>query len=512
MKLIRKRLLSAVLSLTVIVSVFSLSGAALTIVNPTKAPEQIALAMTSTPETSMNVNWTTIDTTLTNPVVMVWAKNSKESSAVAFNAAVETMTISNSTILDSSNNRITMKNFYSAAITGLKPNTEYSYRCGVAGSMSEVKTFKTASNSNGEFTFLYFSDSQVSGNHSKAWQTNLDIAKKMYPDASFIYIAGDLTNTTADEGQWESFFNQQGNAQFNDKFIGSLISEIPMAATMGNHDSSNGGIGGMNSHYAFGSEVNGAPDTYAFDYGAARMIIINTEPAYAQNSASLLAAQTTFLRDEVAQAKAEDKWVIVGFHKSIYSGGDHMDDSDVIFSRKYWSPIFAELDVDMVLQGHDHVLSRGFVKADGTKADVTKQLSDRSFMAKKPDNAPLYYVGNTGSSLKFYAPILSNSWIQPGDPVAPDFGYLDINSALPAGFISLFDGKQLNPGPCTNDELEATDPNFYRTPTFTAVTVSNGSIQFKTYMTGFDPNTNSITHDTFLYDSLKVTRPQHGAK
>ena len=172
-------------------------------------------------------------------------------------------------------------------------------------------------------------------------------------------------------------------------------------------------------------------------------------------------------------------------------------------------PIFAELNVDAVLQGHDHVLSRGFVQADGTKADITKQIADRTYLAKKPANAPLYYVGNTGSSLKFYAPLMNNDWIKQGDPVAPDFGYLDINSALPAGYTNAA-GEVLNPGPCTNDELEGIDPDFYRTPTFTAITVSKGSIEFKTFMTGFDPNANSVVHPTFMFDNLKVTRPQHG--
>lgn len=471
--------------------------------DPAKAPAEIAVAVTTEPTSSMSINWTTIDTSLTDPKVLVWEASKSESSAATFDATTETRTVSASTIAG-----VTQKSFNTVTLTGLTSDREYSYRVGTAGAMSEVKSFRTASENNGKYTFIYVSDSQVSGNHSKAWQANLDAAKKMYPDASFIYIAGDLTNTANDEGQWESFFNQPGNAQYNDTFSGSLISDIPLAAAMGNHDASNGGVGGINSHYTFGSDVNGVPDSYAFDYGSARMIVLNTENAYSRDSESLRAAQQAFLRTEVADAKAHDQWTIVGFHKSIYSGANHMDDADVIVNRKYWGPILADLNVDAVLQGHDHVLSRGFIKADGTKADVTQQLSDRTFKAKKPANAPLYYVGNTGSSLKFYAPIMSNDWIQPGDPVASDFGYLDINSALPAGYTNAV-GELLNPGPSTNDDLEGVDPDFYRTPTFTAVTVTKGSIDFQTYMTGFDPNTNSITKDTFLYDSLKVTRPGH---
>ncbi|OPX84111.1 MAG: Calcineurin-like phosphoesterase [Pelotomaculum sp. PtaB.Bin104] len=465
-----------------------------------QTPSQIGLAMTSEPTNSIIINWTTIDTTLTDPVVQVWQANKDESSAVEFTAQAEKRAVTYSTM------GAAEKNFYSATITGLKPNTQYSYRCGTEEEMSEVHSFETAPDNNGKYTFIYFSDSQVAGNHSLAWQANLDIAEEMYPDAKFIYIAGDLTDKAQNEGQWEAFFNQPGNAMFNEDFSGNLISELPLAAAMGNHDAGSGGVGGMASHYTWGSEVNGVPVSYAFDYGAARIIILNLESAYSQNSEAYRLAQTEFLEEEVAQAKAEGKWTFVGYHKALYSGANHMDDGDVINNRKYWAPKFAELDVDFVLQGHDHVLSRGFITADGYAADITRQVSDREYMAKDPDNAPLYYCGNTGSSLKFYAPIMDDSWIQPGDPVSPQFGYLDINSALPAGYVSEVTGKVLNPGPCTNDDLEGQDLNFFRTPTFTAVTVSNGTIEFDTYMTGFDPNTNSIVKDTFLYDSIKVTR------
>jgi 3',5'-cyclic AMP phosphodiesterase CpdA len=331
----------------------------------------------------------------------------------------------------------------------------------------------------------------------------------MYPGASFLYIAGDLTNTAANEGQWESFFNQPGNSMFNSTFSGSLISDLPVAAAMGNHDSAGAGAGGMVTHFKFASQVNGVPVSYAFDYGAAHFIILNLENTYSRDSQGFRSAQEQFLRDEVAAAKAKGMWTFVGYHKSLYSGANHMDDSDVINNRKYWTPIFTELGVDFVLQGHDHVLSRGFIQTVGgsaSKLDITRRINDREFMAKQPENAPLYYVGNTASSLKFYGPLLNNNWILPGDPVLPDYELFDINSAVPAGYINLLTGKLMNPGPCTNDDLEGVDPNFFRTPTFTAVTVSNGKVTFETHMTGFDPATNSIVKDTFTYDTLSVIR------
>lgn len=471
-----------------------------------KLPAQIGLTMTTDPATSVSINWTTTDIGLTDAKVMVWEKAAGENTAVTYNANIENRTVSNSTIKTGSGQTVTNKNFYSAAVTGLKPNTEYYYKCGALSIMSQVRSFTTAKISNEEYTFIYISDSQVSDNNSKGWNANMDIAKQKYPDAKFIFIAGDITNTAANEGQWESFFNQPGNAQYNDKFSGSLVSEIPVTAVMGNHDAANGGAGGMCSHFTWASQVNGVPVSYAYTYGSARYIILNIENAYSMNNEAARKAQTEFLMNETTKAKEDGLWTIVGFHKSLYSGGDHMDDSDVTFNRKYWAPILAEIGVDVVLQGHDHILSRGFVKADGTKADVTKKVSDRTYSAIQPENAPLYYVGNCGSTLKFYSMLTNNDWIKPGDPVAPNYEFLDLDSAAPAGHI-------LNPlGPCTDDSFEGKDPEFVRVPTFTAVTVSNKSIKFETYMTGFDRETNTIIKDTFLYDSFTVNKAKESIK
>ena len=50
------------------------------------------------------------------------------------------------------------------------------------------------------------------------------------------------------------------------------------------------------------------------------------------------------------------------------------------------------------------------------------------------------------------------------------------------------------------------DPSFFRTPTFTSISVTKGTLEFNTYMTGYDPYTDQIVANTFLYDSPKVTR------
>jgi len=140
-----------------------------------KTPEQIALAMTTDPQTSISINWTTLDTTLTEAKVWVWEAGENENTALEYPALIETRNVYNSTIAG-----VTQKNFYSVTVTGLQAATEYNYRCGVIEAMSGVGSFTTAQTGNDEFTFIYISDSQVSGNHSKGWNANLDIIKEKH--------------------------------------------------------------------------------------------------------------------------------------------------------------------------------------------------------------------------------------------------------------------------------------------------------------------------------------------
>jgi PAS domain S-box-containing protein len=48
------------------------------------------------------------------------------------------------------------------------------------------------------------------------------MAEETVPDAEFLYIAGDLTDTAVNEGQWEGFFNQEGKVSE----LNSALAEI----------------------------------------------------------------------------------------------------------------------------------------------------------------------------------------------------------------------------------------------------------------------------------------------
>ena len=445
------------------------------------APAQIGVAMTEAPQHSVNITWTTISTNLTNPTVTIYLGGEVIKTVAA---AKTNRSVSSSNLRNESGSAVSQKAFYEALIDGLDPDTTYTYVCGAedaggASYVGEGNTFKTAPAARDEFTFIYLADTQSSGVNGKAITANSGFFKN--ENASFIYIAGDLTDTAANEGQWETFFNQKAASYANDTLVNnnyeSAMSDFVISAVQGNHD--NNTFAGHLTYPATG----GTNITYAYTYGSARFIMLNFE-----NTATR-PQQETFLRAQTADAKADGLWIIVGFHKSIYSGASHMTDSDVINARQYWSPIFAELDVDVVLQGHDHVLSRGFVSEWGENMGNTWKTGPRTYMANKPSNAPLYYVGNCASTLKFYSPVSFTT--STTNRVVADYGFLDLNSARPAGHVQ-------NPeGPQTGDSLAH--------PTYTTVTVSDEYITFNTYMFSYDRN-NDVAGEPYLYDTFTVTR------
>ena len=487
-----KKLSALFLSIVLAISLFG-SVAFADDVSPDAAPAQIGVTMTEDPQHSVSVTWTTIDTNLTDPVVTV--------NGMTFNAVKTVRAVTSSNLTAANGTAVTQKAFYNAILTGLEPGTAYTYVCSAKGADGEVYagaggTFRTAPSAGDDFTFMYWADPQASGVNGKAITANSSFLKKY--DLSFLYIAGDLTDTAANEGQWETFFNQKAAGYVDSSLVSNnfsnALSDYVIASVQGNHDN-----GTFANHIAHPNS-GGADNTYAYTYGSARFIMLNLETGYIPARAE----QQAFLREQAAYAKANGLWTIVGFHKAIYSGASHMNDNDVIDARQYWAPLFAELDVDVVLQGHDHVLSRGFVDAAGNNARSTQGdvmnyriTGSRAYAANKPANAPLYYEGNCASTLKFYSASSYRNNTNDGSEylAAANYAFLDLNSARPTGHTQNPNGPQSD-----------TQQN----PTYTTVAVTNESITFATYC--FPYNTVSDTvgpiagYEPWLYDSFTVTR------
>lgn len=422
------------------------SIAAYSVIDENKVPAQLNVHVGNDAATQVNVTYTTITDTTT-----VIALQKAEGGEIMY-------------VEGSSYQGLGGKYIHEIAVSGLEPYTEYTYTVG-DGFNTYEGTFKTALAKNDEtaFTFVYLADTQVSNaTNAKALGATLAEVNNMNPD--FVYLAGDVTDTNNNESQWEWLFNNEGAYPTGgeDMFANNLV-----AVTQGNHDNNE-----MYQHINAPEEAGKI--VYSFDYGCAKFIILNLEAA--RYSEDARAEQEAYLRQEVADAKENGQWTIVGFHKSLYTGASHITDSDIISARTFWAPIFAELDVDLVLQGHDHVYSRGFVTAEGENANPEK-AADGTIL--QPDNAPLYMVGGHAGGLKWYS--RKNYTVTDGDPLALNYSFLDVNST-------------------------DTGSDVKKEQVITMLEVTNEQINVVTYNFKYDTTADAITTEKYVYDSFSVKR------
>lgn len=415
------------------------------VIDKNKAPEQLNVHVGDDAATQVNVTYTTI--TDTSTVIAVTKADGGE-----------TMYFEGTSYVG-----LGGKYIHEISVNGLEPATEYVYTVGDGFNERNGK-FKTALEQGDEssFTFAYLADTQVS-NASNAKALGATLAKVNEKNPDFVYLAGDVTDKSTNESQWEWLFNNDGvySTGGEDMFANNLV-----AVTQGNHDNNE-----MYQHINAPEEAGKI--VYSFDYGCAKFIILNLESARYDEDAR--AQQEAYLREVVKDAKSNGQWTIVGFHKSLYTGASHITDSDIIAARKYWAPIFAETDVDLVLQGHDHVYSRGFVTAEGENANPTV-LEDGTII--QPD-APLYMVGGHAGGLKWYSK--KNYTVTENDPLALNYSFLDVNST-------------------------DTGSDVKKEQVITMLEVSNETISVKTTFFKYNTDEDAITTDEYVYDTFTVKR------
>jgi hypothetical protein len=434
-----------------------------------KTPKQVNVHMGDDPSSEVNVTYTTVASDDTKIVI---ERADGEGDALEFEGEASPGS--------GGNTGQNGKYVHKIAVTGLKADTDYEYKVG-----NEVLfegAFKTApaKGDDDPIRFIYLADTQVSSDtNAKALGATLETVASMEPD--FVYLAGDITDTANSESQWEQMFYNSGTYPTGGE---TMFRNYLISAIQGNHDNNT-----FNRHINAPTLDSGGVENrivYSYDYGPLTFIGLNLETA--RSDATARDEQEKFLRAAVADAKARGQWTAVGFHKSLVTGASHVVDSDVIDARKFWTPKFAELDVDMVLQGHDHVYSRGFVDAAGYPAD--RIVNDDGSIVK-PLNAPLYMVGGHAGGLKWYA--LKNYTVSTGDPIAPGYTFLDVNSANPA------------------HNTDGIPSNTKQEQVIVQMDVSEDEVEVNTYMFKYDTTSDTVTTPMYRYDTMTMERRDAGA-
>ncbi|MCD8128770.1 MAG: S-layer homology domain-containing protein, partial [Oscillospiraceae bacterium] len=176
------------------------------------------------------------------------------------------------------------------------------------------------------------------------------------------------------------------------------LSGIAMATIVGNHDAGNDNSTLYTNHFAmpnvtaYGENQDGDGD-YSFTYNGVLFMVLN--------SSNLSIAEHKQFLEETLAANPDATWNVVAFHKSIYSVASHVTESDIETLRNGLSPIFAELGIDLVLQGHDHVYARSYVMGGATGMEAQDTESGAQTDIYNADGV-VYVTFNSASGSKFY--------------------------------------------------------------------------------------------------------------
>lgn len=240
---------------------------------------------------------------------------------------------------------------YTAELTNLQKGSAYQYRTREGNEVSQWYPLKTDDGK--AFKVIVTSDSQ-SSDYSD-WANLVKTAYGKNKDAAFFIALGDLVDNGEDEYQWQTWF----------KDVEPMISEIPVAAALGNHEAysldwknhmpdryltyftlPDNGDKALRNHY------------YSFDWGDVHFAVLDTSLTEEKEwIPDLFEKQKAWLEKDLK--KTDKKWKVVLMHKDPLQYGfedpnrPHREEG---FSSegKTFMPIFDENHVDLVISAHLH--------------------------------------------------------------------------------------------------------------------------------------------------------------
>ena len=280
------------------------------------------------------------------------------------------------------------EDYYKCDLTGLSADTEYEYIIGkLNGSDTEWTSpikFKTAAEEIDEFTFIAIGDTQGEANwgHEKYGYAAYQEAFEEVNNPAFILNTGDVVENGTIKDHWNYFF----------KALNKRGASTAFFPTVGNHDAwnvenasrdsfyfnyhfnnpNNGGSAAFDQSYAsnfqtlpsylqFFGEM-GDETVYSFNYGDAHFVVLNTGSTNDLYSGArdklLLTAQRAWLINDL-EANKDAKWTIMMFHAPVYNflGG--------VYDRDFLNDVIEGYGVDLVLQGHTHLVTRTYPMKNG---------------------------------------------------------------------------------------------------------------------------------------------------
>lgn len=264
---------------------------------------------------------------------------------------------------------------WGAYVTGLTANTKYFYKVGSSQGWSSVYSFTTAKES-GDFNIAFYGD--IQGGYVN-FPKVVDELYKLYPDIDLSMLAGDVSDNAHIYNEWTAL--DDNNKQYFNNNI--------WAAAIGNHDVSDGGEAFTGFFYGPNNGTAGQNGARNYWFEINDVVIFNLDTEAAFNSYDPNFTKQIELMRQVMNNTTK-QYKIVLMHRSAYPL--NYNEANI----RELAPVFEELNIDIVLSGHDHVYSRTTM-AEGAKTEV--------------GNGVTYVVGGSASGSKYYDGDLSRPWV-----------------------------------------------------------------------------------------------------
>lgn len=271
---------------------------------------------------------------------------------------------------------------YMIELKDLVPGESYKYN--LHGIEGEIK----APSSKDHSKVAVLADTQIDDENS-GYKSIISAIKK--EDYDVINFLGDMTDNGMDTGSFDLLLNL--------KETEGIYKNIPISTVQGNHDA-------PNLFHRIKSPDTGIDKTYSYVSGKRRFVILNSN-LFDRVSMN---RQGRFLLEESRKAKENGEFLVVNMHKGLYTSGSHIADVDLVSLRKFYAPFFEKAGVDLVISGHDHVMTRSRLNRYGQK-----------------DSKGVTYIsaGHAGN-LKWYDHI--NYKLSKGEPILPNYEFVDFQS------------------------------------------------------------------------------------
>jgi len=254
---------------------------------------------------------------------------------------------------------------FEAAITGLKPDTQYFYaifdgetRLTPADESYHLQTHPEIG-SDRDVYFWAVGDSGTGGKAQADVHTAMvEFNKKNGRDLDLYLHVGDMA------------YGSGTDKEFAGRFFSMYeptLRNVPCWAAMGNHEgkTSNGksGVGPFYDAYMCPKEAesgglaSGHESYYSFDYGKVHFIALNSHDLDRSPSG----AMAKWLKADLEETNQE--WVVCFFHHPPYTKGSHDSDREgqLIEMRKHIMPILESGGCDLTLTGHSHIYERSML-------------------------------------------------------------------------------------------------------------------------------------------------------